>query len=430
MILFSPIHLKIAANTMSQLLGKLISSAATIAISFLVAQKLGAAGYGDFAKITTYVAFFFLLADFGFNAIYLQRKEKELFSTLIVTRILWSLLLTFVAAAILAFLPQGTTQGFTPLVRLGIILFAPAILFQALITTANAVFQKHLRYDLATAALAVGTLISLGLILFIFPPTDALPAFANTRSLPLIAAILALLVGTIVTALFALGLTRRFTKNEASTFHLSPALSLFTASLPFGLTLLFNVVYTRADTMLLTFFRPTVDVGVYALAYKVFELFLVIPTFFMNAVYPLMLNGDRVQGTGDKVIHLAKKSAIFLLLVSCLLSLGLWLGAPWLSLVNPEFTASIPVLRTLSLSLPVFFLTSVTMWSLVAKRRQGSLLIIYSASMLANVTANVWLIPQYGYMASAWITVASEGMVLLLSSFVLLHTLNQNNQVK
>lgn len=437
--LLSPTRLKIATNTMSQLAGKIISSGATIAISFLVAQKLGAAGYGDFAKITTYVAFFFLLADFGLNAIYLQRKEKELFSTLILTRVSWSILLIFIAVALLAFLPQGTTQGFTPMVRFGIILFAPAILFQALITTANAVFQKHLRYDLATTALFMGTSVSLGLILFVFPPTQALPAFSDSRSLPLIAAICALLAGTIVTALFALGFTKRFTKTEASSLRLSPALSLFTASLPFGLTLLFNVIYTRADTMLLTFFRPTADVGVYALAYKVFELFLVIPTFFMNAVYPLLLTSDTkiasADNQGEALVNNAatagnqefkkvvQTSAIFLVLISVFITAVVWMGAPWLTLINPEFTASIPVLRILSLSLPAFFLTSVTMWSLVAKRRQGGLLIIYSASMLVSVAANVWFIPQYGYLASAWITVASEGLVLVLSSIVLYKSL-------
>lgn len=416
--LFSPTRTKIAANTLSQVLGKIISAAATIAISFIVAQKLGAAGYGDFAKITTYVAFFFLLSDFGINAIYLQRKDKELFSTLIVTRILWSLLLTFVAVAILAFLPQGTTQGFTPLVRLGIVLFAPAIFFQALITTANAVFQKHLRYDLATLALLVGSLISVGLL--------ALTLLSSPLASPLVP-ILCLLVGIIVSALIAMALARIFTKSEPLHLRVSPALSLFVASVPFGLTLLFNVVYTRADTMLLTFFRSTAEVGIYALAYKVFEVFLVIPTFFMNALYPILLQatGNKGQGNNDQafkaIIH---KSAILLSLVACLLSLTLWFAAPMVTQINPDFVASIAVTRILALSLPFFFLTSITMWSLVALKRQGNLFLIYSVSMLANVAANVILIPQYGYMASAWITVASEGIVLVLSAIVLFYALN------
>ncbi len=417
-MILSPTRLKVATNTVSQLIGKVISAAATIIISLVVAQKLGAAGYGDFAKITTYVAFFFLLADFGINAIWLQQKEKGSFTTLLATRSGWSIFLIFIAIAILAFLPQGTTQGFTPFVRLGIIVLAPAIFFQALITTTNAVFQKHLRYDLATIALAIGSVLSILALVGMLSPSQLQFLYG-------LAPVLALLVGTIITAVVALFLVGRIQPKDATPLSLPKATGLFLASLPFGCTLLLNVVYTRADIFLLTLFRSTAEVGIYGLAYKVFELALVFPTFFMNAVYPLMLS-QQTREVGMKNAEfrkLIKKSSLFLLLTSIVVLLAFWFAAPLLTLINPDFTASIPALRILSLSLPLFFLTSVTMWSLVAQKKQGSLLVIYAVSMAINVTANVLLVPAYGYLASAWITVAAEGLVLVLSSIVLLQTL-------
>ena len=44
---------------------------------------------------------------------------------------------------------------------MGIIFFTPSIVFQALTTTGNALFQKYLRYDLSTIAISHGSLVSL-----------------------------------------------------------------------------------------------------------------------------------------------------------------------------------------------------------------------------------------------------------------------------
>jgi O-antigen/teichoic acid export membrane protein len=43
----------VAINTVSQLIGKAVSAAAAFIVTFLIARQLGAAGYGDFVKITT-----------------------------------------------------------------------------------------------------------------------------------------------------------------------------------------------------------------------------------------------------------------------------------------------------------------------------------------------------------------------------------------
>ncbi|KKU85598.1 MAG: Polysaccharide biosynthesis protein [Candidatus Gottesmanbacteria bacterium GW2011_GWA2_47_9] len=89
-------------------------------------------------------------------------------------------------------------------------------------------------------------------------------------------------------------------------------------------------------------------------------------------------------------------------------------------MIKSDFSASIPALRVLSLGLPFFFLTSLTMWTLIALKKQWALAGIYGLSMVINIALNLWLIPVYGYMAAAWITVLSEGVVLLLSGIFLL----------
>lgn len=409
---FTPTKRAVAANTTSQLVGKAISAVSTLIVTVIVARHLGAGGYGDFVKITTYLAFFYLIADFGINAIYLQHAdEPQSWYALITIRTLGSVLLIMVSLAILAFLPSGVNQGYTMAVRVGILLYSPTILLQAWITTANAVFQKKLRYDLATWAIFFGSVVMVGLMWGLF----YVGRMGNVMS-----AIIALLAGTFVTSLLSFWFAFAHEPNTPWAVTGPGIRRLLLPSLPLGITLLFNLVYFRADSVIITLTRPTSEVGVYGLAYKVFEVILVFPTFFMNAVYPLLLTKTR-----DQFQKIATTSFLFLLTASFFVAAILWLGAPLIIFIKSDFLASVGALRTLSLGLPFFFVTSVTMWMLIAMKKQVVLALIYGFSMFMNIAGNIVFIPTYGYMAAAWMTVAGEALILLLSGYFVLKYLSQ-----
>ena len=139
---------KVVHNTLSQIAGRGVGALSTLAITVMVARSLGVQGYGDFVKITTFVSFFYLLADFGLNAIYLQQSEAlenvkpdVSWSLLLGLRIALSSMLVVTAAFILFLLPRSDSGGYTAMVRYAIIIFTPTIFFQSLITSCNALFQ-------------------------------------------------------------------------------------------------------------------------------------------------------------------------------------------------------------------------------------------------------------------------------------------------
>jgi O-antigen/teichoic acid export membrane protein len=68
---------KIAANTLYQIITKLSTSASGFIITILIAHYLGTQGYGQYTKVTAFVSMFYLVADFGLNAIFLQLNPKE-----------------------------------------------------------------------------------------------------------------------------------------------------------------------------------------------------------------------------------------------------------------------------------------------------------------------------------------------------------------
>lgn len=401
------------ANTLSQLIGRAVSAGTLLFITVLVAGRFGAQGYGDFIKITTYVAFFYLLADFGINAIFLHDKDRTLWPALVGLRTIGSSVLILLSVVVVFLLPSTATGGYTPAVRYGILLLSPTILFQALITSANAVFQKRLRYDLATWAIFFGSIVT------------AVGVWLVTRSavLDVLLVVTVLVVGLGVTTALSLGFANRLENPRRFIFFWGQVKQLFLPSIPLGITLLFNLVYFRADSIILTVTRPTSEVGIYGLAYKAFEVFLVFPTFFMNAVYPLLVGQHP-----DRVKSIVVRSSRALTAASLVAAGIVWAGAPTLALIKSDFAASVPALRVLSLGLPFFFLSSLFMWALIALKKQTVLALVYGGSMAGNIIANILLIPVWGYMAAAWITVGSEFVVLVLTSWLVLWYLRDNTR--
>ncbi len=414
----SVFRLVLAKNVSAQLVGRFVSALSTLVVTLVIARMFGSVGYGDFVKMTTFVSFFYLFADFGFNAIYIQRsslsptsklpEQDSEWSTLLGIRILLSSALIVLAGISLFMLPINMTNGYTPLVRMGILLLLPTIFFQSLITTANGLFQKLLRYEWSSLSVVVGAVFSLVTI-------GILMATGSTSLL--LFSILPLLIGSMAMAFVSL----KYSMSALGSVFFVPFSSVyrtvFLSTLPLGLTLVFNVIYFHIDSLVLTFSRPTFEVGVYGLAYKVFELLLVVPTFFMNAVYPMLVHATRntEQETRREFHRLIKQSAKVLFFVSCLLSLLTWCAAPLLSLIKPDFVYSVSALRILALGLPLFFLSSLCMWVLISLKKQWALVGIYGVLMIVNIVLNIVFVPSFGYMAAAWITVGSEGLVLLAS---------------
>lgn len=412
--------MKIAQNTAYQLIGKALGMLTTIPVSLVLANKFGAAPYGDFTKITTYVALFFIIGDFGLNAIYLQKAkneiaEKDLWSNLLGIRILSSIGLMILTLVVLAFVPQGSDQGYTSLVRFGILLYTPVIIFQNLITTINAVFQKRLRYDLSTWAIGAG---GTAVIIMLYP---LLFMIDSTRAV--IWATLITLIGTAVTAATGLFYVKKIFIGIKISFDWKKIKTLLIFALPLGLTTIVQFFYFRSDSLILTLTRTTAEVGIYALAYKVFEVVIVFPTFFINAVYPIMLKALSLNfpSAFNSFFRIFKKSFLILFSISLAATLFLWIFAPMISLVKSDFIASIAPLRILSLGLPIFFLTPLTMFTIISWEKQIWLFWIYLTAMLVNVILNLIFIPQYGYIAASWITVISEGLVLILSGVVVIY---------
>jgi O-antigen/teichoic acid export membrane protein len=395
----------VAHNFLMQLLGKFITAGTTFLITILLARSYKASGYGDFTTMMTYVSVFYLLVDFGLNAAFLKKSHGEetthsLFASLLTLRGIISLVLMFVALSILVFIQ---TPGFSPAVRVGIIVLLPTILTQGLVTTFNALFQKELQYDKAALSVLGGSIVTLVIVYML-----------GFLGAPLIVTVSAFVIGGIVMGMTSYVLSRAFIPQLSMRGVSRPMLSsLFVTALPLGISLLFNTIHFRADIFIMAITRSSSDVGIYGLATKFFEFPLTIPTFFMNAVYPIMLSVHSA-GNQKKWVRIIRESIIFLSLSSIVIAGVSFAAAPLLSFVQEDFMSSIVPFRILASTLPLFFLSSLLSWIMIARGKTWNLVLIYGAAMLLNIVLNKIFIPQFGPIAAAAVTGVSEGFVLIL----------------
>lgn len=397
-------HRLIAKNAFYQALAKIVTSGVGFLIAIIIARSFGVTGYGDFAKITTFVALFYLPIDFGLNAVYLQQDEKkENFRSLFYLRILVAFFAFIFCNFIALFLPFNKELGigFSSAVRLGIFVFSFTLFSQSVILSASAIFQKKLNYQFYMAALVIGAIVNLGLIL--------LSVYLGVS--------LYFIVLSFVFSSFVTGLMLLFwTKEKILPFSLSKEFSkkIIIKSLPIGLMLLFNLVYFRSDILILSAFKSTKDVGIYGLAYRFFDFLIALPLFLSNSIYPILLeNRNNIR----KFKNIIRQYLLLFALIGIILILPFWFFSPFFIMIRSDFSQSITPFRILLLSLPLFFTSSFLQWILISLEQQKYLMWIYLGSTVVNILLNLVFIPTGSYIAAATITVISEGIVLIFLGY-------------
>lgn len=402
--------IKITQQTFWQIVGKIITTVSTFIVLGLIARNYGEQGTGIYTLAVTYLAVFFILADFGFNAHVLTKiqtvkfsLQAEEFKKLLGTRIIWSIFLVILSLALLPVWPFAT-----PNFSKAIVLGSLAIIFYSIFVSTNLIFQSRLRYDLSILATSLGTLVWLILASWFIRLKFDIPFLVFSHALI-----------WIIISIFAIFFVRNLIDTIGVKFDLRYIKKLFLTSWPIAATLGLNVVYFRADTFILSYFKGMTDVGMYNVAYQVFQSVVTLPAFIMNSFYPIMLDTykNQIGKFGSQI-----KNAVFLLFTfSLIISLITYLVSPFVIklITGSGFSGSVTSLQILSFGFPAYFLSALLMWVMVTKGMYRGLLIVYSLGLMVNIAANLIFIPQYSYIASSWITGISEYLILVMQVVVL-----------
>ncbi|MFZ5424854.1 MAG: flippase [Patescibacteria group bacterium] len=404
----------VASNTFYQLLAKILTMSITVLATIIITRVYGKESFGEFNLMQAYPALFFVIVDFGFNAIATKElstnwdKAEKYLSNILGIRILFSVILIALIGFVIHFFPYSSNLKF------GIYLSLFLILTQALYATTNIIFQVKLRYDYSSIGLLLGYVVILFAILVL-----------SYLRVNVVWVNFSYVVGGLVTFIVNFYYVRKFDVRIKLAFDKEIWQPLVLQALPIGLMFVFSQINFKADSILLSVLSlpegyglsNTESVAVYGLPYKVFEVSLVVPTFFMNAVYPIYVmhlgeSKTRFKETIKKsLLALGVAGLVFGILGVILSPLAI------LILGGSEFTESILVLRLLLGGLVLFYLSQPISWIIVTLGKQKYLPLIYLIGSVVNLTLNFIFIPRYSFYASSVITWISEFLILIMLSF-------------
>lgn len=396
---------KVTLNTFFQLVVRLTSSASTLVATLLIAFYSGYDMLGSFTKIVSFVSIFYLLVDFGLNPIFLKlhfEDTKKNLGNLFLLRILLSFAAMAVIFLILLILPYDAKSltGYSPYEKYGIILFSFTVLTTGIFMSTQVLLQKKLTYKLS---LLPSFLSEIFLIFFIF---------ISLQKHDLMLLLLSYVISSVIQALLMFYVLKKNYMLALSSFRFVKfSKILLLASFPIGLMLTFNLLYSKVDTIILSIFKSNIDVGIYGISYRFFEVAIAIPAFLSTSTYPLLL---KEQPRSLNYFTLLKKYSSLFLLVSLVATLGLFFCAPLIGLFKAGFSLAVLPLQILSLSLPFFFLTSLYQWHFVIHNKTKFLVPLYGGALLLNIILNLIFIPVYSYIAAAVSTALCEAIVFLV----------------
>ena len=384
----------IASNTLAQLTAKFFGAGLTLLTTFFTIRIAGLDLYGDLSKILVLVALGFTAIDFGLNADAVRRATGvpsmlQLTRRVMLARFALALIAIIVLNSFVFLLPGG----YSPEIKSLFWVASIGILFQSIYTSGNAYFQYSMNYWRSTISVILGTIVTTILTLYYLSSSPTLPSLT-----------LSITFGYFVMAVSTFLLLPRLLFKDIQIRDLREVAPTLLRASTLGAILIFSILSSKVDTILLGVFRTSSEVGQYAFAYRIFDVILVLPVFVMNSLYPLMLK---------------HKESLLIPTLKTLGSLGFLAGvgtyvlAPLIIYIKPELGLSITTLRILSLSLPLFYLTAPLMWDLVAKSKDGLVLKIYIIAALINISANLWAIPHYGVVAAAIITGVTELLIFI-----------------
>jgi O-antigen/teichoic acid export membrane protein len=397
---------RIAYNVAFNAVAKIISTALALVVIGLITRYLGKDGFGEYATVLAFFAFFNAIGDFGIQTSVAREISREnadenaIMSSVLLLRGIASVIILLLTPLLVFFLPYSNHLKFA------IIIAAIAFVFSSLSMTLNGIFQKHLAMDRVATVELFGKLIQLAIILL-----------AVYKDLGFHAIVSALLASLAFNALAVYWISRSY---FVFSFHFDWGYwKIFLAhALPLGVSSLITFTYFKTDTILLSFLKTSADVGIYNVAYKVIENLIFFPAMVAGLVLPLL---SRFAFTEKEKFNLIadKTFKVFLVLVVPLIIGVLFLAPQIIAVIGGSgFSESTAVLRILVFALAFIFFGQFFNTILIVVNLQKKLMKALLSVAILNVSLNLFVIPRFSYIGAAYTSVITESCVVFFSAMI------------
>lgn len=403
---------KIAYNVLVSSLSKVISTALALAVIGFITRYLGKDGFGDYATILAFLSFFSAISDFGLYQ-YSTREisrpgadVEKIMGNAFSMRVTFSLIVFLFSFFLIIFLPYSAE------VKVGVVIVAASLIFSSAYQVLNGVFQKHLAMDKVAISELLGKFVQLGLVVL-----------AVRLKLDFAWIIASLLFNMLVSFTLVYFWSRRYLRLSFR-FDLDYWKAFLRESYPIGVMAIVVFVYFKIDTIFLSIFKTSADVGIYNVAYKVLENISFFPAMIVGLIFPIV--SANIFSDQAKFRDISNKTfKVFLLIIAPLIVGTLFLSDGLIRLIGgPGFGESALVLRILVFALSAIFFSNFFNAILIAGNLQKKLMYVLSSAAVLNVGLNLAFIPTFSYTAAATTSVITEVFVALCGGYLVARQLD------
>jgi len=390
-------------NTGWLLFERLVRLIIGLSVGAWVARYLGPARFGELAYVLSFIAFFQIVADLQADGFIIrdlaqeQLSAGEVLGTAFSMRLAVGALAWLTAVAGMALFHPGDRQ-----LILMTALVGASLVFQAS-DTVDYWFQSQSKSKRTVQAKLVSYLVSNGVKVGLLLVKAPLAAFAAVISLEAATLALALAVSY-----------RGYPTPERWRAQRAEARRLFGLCWPFLLSGLMVTAYMRIDQIMLKEMLGEKQLGIYAAALPLAQVWNIIPTTLVTSLAPFVA---RRKSRGEAEYREALVIIFRVFAIVSLLGAGLTaLASPWIVqlLYGVEYQDSAAVLGRLVFVI-VFGFQGVaqTLW-VINDNLRGVNLASTTLAALVNICCNALFIRQFGILGAVYSCLLAQAVSVVL----------------
>ncbi|GBE57397.1 polysaccharide biosynthesis protein [bacterium BMS3Abin01] len=270
-----------------------------------------------------------------------------------------------------------------------LLLAMAAVLLSAVVNTTEAIFVATHNFLYSALFTFIGRLVyvSIGLI-------------ALYQGASVVVVMLGFLIGVIVEATLRLTVVLRRVTTFSFGFSRAQMMRILSAIKPFALTAAANIIFLRANVVILEILSGDAAVGIYNIAFTLFVPFVWLPMILQRTVFP-GLTRIYAMDPGKARIHTWQWYRLMALVgIPIAISVGL-LAGPVLSLFPAGYEESIPTLMVLMASIPLMLISSVGFNTLQVVDREGSAALASTIAAVTCILSSFILIALFNVIGAA-----------------------------
>jgi O-antigen/teichoic acid export membrane protein len=386
---------------------RVLNLALGIFVTAVLVRTLGASGYGQWMTMLTVFQLLGYFTSFGLEAVTVREAASDpeaaenWVGALVLTRLALSLPVVVIGFAVLLFVREGNAM-----LVAGIILLLEIPLGVG--TSLQVVHQLRMDNKVPMAILTANSVL-----------WGAAVVLVNVLGGGLVALAIALTAATAFTSLM-----QALTAVRLLRFRLRPSraamVRLVRLGAPLGVAGLLVIAYARIDQVIVFEQVGAEASGQYGAAYRVLEQAHFVPVSVITTLAPLM--ASLWPGHRARMLRIVTMAAEALSIGSLgALAFAVVAARPLMRFFfGEDLVAGAPALPVLGAAFVVIcfgYLSGNLLLVLGLARKQVTVALL---GLIANVAGNLVLVPRYGFMAAAWMTLVTEAVVVSVGfAFVL-----------